>query len=343
MIITLFIVWFYFILTVYYKVFKMSSKQDDIINNLISQFETSEVLDQCLIDYINDNNNYDKLIDFKTYIVHKIDKGISITGDYKKFLNLKRFLNLYEQTYNSHIMRELLLKVFIDDYKNDELKKYSCQLNSTITFLIKYPKDIDLFKYKYFIKINNQFYKTEEFEVSFLHFLLLNCSDIEYIDAAINKHSELINDNNNKYKLYPIHCVLLNNNYKTFIFVWKKINKNQNKLNLYANIFTEDDKLDDNLFDVFGYNLLEFSMLNKCDYEIVYLIFKNFKYNIYQLNNQNENIITLLIRVDNKEYYRLFHNLGYTYYNILNGIVFFAQGKINNKNFLFKKINKIID
>ncbi len=226
-------------------------------------------------------------------------------------------------------MKEILMNIFKKDINIFIKHIPSKELTKLEKMFYYYSDTVDFLKYKYFIKIDNKFYKTEEFEVSFLHYLIFTSNNLNLINNVIIKNPELLNNTNNKYKLHPIHLALLTNNFKKFNFLWKKISKNHIKLDLYT-IKQENEKLDDNIIDCYGYNMLEFSILNKCDDKLINLLVKNFKYNIYQLNKQKENIVIILIRVDNEKYYRIFYNLGYTNNDILNGIVFFVQ-KITNK------------
>jgi len=178
----------------------------------------------------------------------------------------------------------------------------------------------------------NKFYQTDEFEVSFLHYLILSNQDQTIINMCMDKFPELLNDNNNKYKLYPIHCAFLRNNLNTYKEICIRLHKpyvdipSKNKKtikNMFKKIEEKPDseKLIDDIVDVYGNNMLEFCLLNNCCLNILKMLTFNYKYNVLQKYN-GENIIIKAIRVENQEFINVLTQLGY---DINFGIINFVQ------------------
>jgi len=268
----------------FYKIVDYLIKSNTIINNLNNIFE------------IKKSPFFDKLINLDYFII------------------FKNIYKMYNYKNDNITIKNILRLIFHNiNYKN-------------IEDLLK----LNVLDYKYYTRINNTNYQTDFFEISFLHYIILTNKHQAVINKCLDHFSELINDNNNKYGLYPIHCALLRNNLKIFRNIcirqnrpYMKILYNLHRLPLNKiQEITDDKKMDDNIFDGNGNNLLTFCMLNNCNEKIIKILLCNFKYNIYYINNNCENIIILCIRINNQKYIKILESIGY---DINIGIAYFIQ------------------
>ena len=300
------------------KLLSLNNKQYINIDDIIHQITNDNIYD------VLKHTISDDLI--KLIVNHIIKNNIIITTINFKHINptnvqktnlIKNIYKIYEIGYKYENVK-IMLKEF---YHN--IKYYG--IDNVIN-------TVNVLKYKYFMQIkNNKYYQTDEFEISFIHYIILTIRGTEII-YCMNKYPEFINDNNNKYKLYPIHCALLRNNLYLYNYICKQLHKPyieipyKNK-KTRKNMFKidenrpDEEKLVDDIFDGFGNNLIEFCLLNKCCMNIIRMLILNYKYDIYKYHNR-ENIIIKAIRVENQEFIEFLTQLGY---DINFGIIRFIQ------------------
>ena len=294
--------------------------KNNIINfdDIIKQITSNNIRNILSLESpIMSNDNIIKLVNYIN------TNNIIITNNNKPtFIEFINMYKLYKIGYNS-VNIKIMMRHFYHLIDNNLMKRL---LN-----------EINVLDYKYFIQIkNNKYYQTDEFEVSFIHYIILTRQNQEIINICMDKFPELINDNNNKYKLYPIHCALLRNNYITYTNICIKLHKPvvdipdkillKNKINLksiYKSIKEKpiNEKINDDIVDIFGNNMLEFCLLNKCSINIIKILMFNYNYDVYKYHN-GENIIIKAIRVENYEFIDVLKQLGY---DVNIGIVRFIQ------------------
>lgn len=305
--------------------FDVLNNNDLIKLNILNENTITDIITTIIKyndNYISDETFYkivDYLIKSNTIInnlnnIFEIKKSPYFKHFYDKSVMFKNIYKMYNYKNDNIIVRNILRLIFhnIDYYNINELL------------------ELNVLDYKYYTRINNKNYQTDFFEISFLHYIILTNKHQAVINKCLDYFPELINDNNNKYGLYPIHCALLRNNLKIFRNIcikqsrpYMKILYNLHRLPLNKiQEITNDKKMDDNIFDGNGNNLLTFCMLNNCNEKIIKILLCNFKYNIYYINNNCENIIILCIRINNQEYIKILESLGY---DINIGIAYFIQ------------------
>lgn len=269
----------------------------------------SEEIFNNYIDYLYEN----KIISFN-YLCHFYY--------YNEYVNESYIINLNKLTKNKH-----------KNYHNDIRKmiKYIFIERMNIHNYDIIVKHVNLLNFHYYITIENKNYKTDTFEVSLLHYLIYKINNPIIIKKFIDKYPELINNNDNKYKLYPIHCALLKNYLSIFNYICNKMNiqcPNCKKIQSikykenFNNLKEISEKLNDDIYDCYGNNMLKFCILNDCDISIVKMFLCYYNYNIYEYDINKESIILFLLRINNVKYIDVLNTLGY---DINQGIVIFIQ------------------
>ena len=279
-----------------------NSKLIDIIDNCNYICIIQYIFTSCLIKDIN-NPILEYIIKKypKTSLLLKCNnKHLLETYKYNNNFNYQNFFDFYNEYYEYDNVKEMMFDI-IKIYKNLNYIIHNIDLNQ-YNFYINPSK---IFKDNKIQNINCVFnsYPDKYIKVSFLH--ILSCikefkynKHIKIIKLFCDKYPELINDNNNELKLSPLHCALL---VKNKIFIKEVLFKYD--LNVYID-------------DINNTNPFEYIILNNYNQSYIKMFLN--KYDIYKLHN-NENIIIMAIRTNNKqiiEFLSNFYQDDYEFYNI---------------------------
>jgi len=248
-------------------------------------------------DYITDNHNLLYMyLNSKLKISKKILKSLHSKNLTLQNENSETCKNISDYNILKYIKSGLLSK---EEFVRLFLNKII--LYSNVKYIQKYEKllDISFNEYKYTINYNNNL-----INVSLLNAVACNKNE-DVLLYFINKY-KLIDINDNKYKLTPLHCAIYNN-----------IENN-------TKILLEKSNL--NLLDSENNNYLNFGINNNINLNIFELICsKQNNINIYVKNNNGLNCIMNVIKKDNKDYLNIFEK----YYGLNNSIVSWIQNDYN--------------
>ncbi len=203
--------------------------------------------------------------------------------------------NISDYNILKYIKSELLTKEeFIRLFLNKII------LYSNIKYIKIYEKIFDLSfdKYKYIINYNN-----EIINVSLLN--AAACNKDENVLLYFSNKCNIIDINDNKYKLTPLHCAIFNNNVNNTKILLEKSNLN--------------------LLDSENNNYINFGINNNVNLNIFELLCSRNNINIYIKNNNGFNCIINIIKKDNKDYLNIIDK----YYGINNLIVKWIQSDYN--------------
>ena len=275
--------------------------QESLFINLLHQneIELSNEMYNLYFKYIEDNNKLNETL-------FQIPKNLN-----EKKIFFKNVWKIYYDRYTNPIIRKIMSKIF---------KKIN---NTDIEIILRY---IYVLKCHYYMTVKKDNYTStnEEIEISFLHYLILNNYKCSVINKCLNKYPKLIENNYNKYRIYPIHCALLRNSISIFNSICNKWGKpcpnyrceqylkNKAKFDGQFIMLNDDKKLIDDVIDGFGYNMLKFCLLNNCKPHIIKMFLCNYKYNIYDINENNETYIIIALRIGNPEVLKAFKAVGYS-------------------------------
>ena len=217
------------------------------------------------------------------YILDTYSNYINIFVIINKITDIIIFYNLIKNC-NKFIDYPLIQKLLY------LITKISLDENHPVNdFLNYFLNDIffeNLNQFKYIIKYNNNY-----IHVSLIHLLLYNpnCNNnhqnIDKLFKIIYKYTQIMNDHNNIYNLYPIQLALYNKNYN---IITEIINNYYLSKNIDFNIITNK------------YNLIKYFILNQYDIYTIKNLIHIFNYDIINTFDKNkENLLILLLRYYN--------------------------------------------